>query len=44
MWIMKDELLDHLQDDHLLVPIGLVHLLHEYDLIYESFAFFWILH
>ena len=36
---MKDELLDHLHDDHLLVPIELVHLLHEYDLIYDKFAF-----
>ena len=39
MWIMKDVLLDHLLDDHLLVPIELDHLLIEYDFIYDKFAF-----
>ena len=36
---MKDVLLDHLLDDHLLVPIELDHLLIEYDFIYDEFAF-----
>ena len=34
---MKDELLNHLHDDHLLVPNE--HLLHEYDFIYNELAF-----
>ena len=36
---MKDELLNHLHDNHLLVPNEQDHLLHEYDFIYNELAF-----
>ena len=40
--IMKYELLNHYHDEHLLVPVELIHLLHEYDVLEVLVNFHWI--